>query len=359
LKALIKKFRLKLIGKGRAGLLFLIALVSASAVYSQQAEWKAGVFSFFDNVEFGKSAVKIPQTMAGVIVVPELGLKWDTLHSVHLGVSMLHEFGSLKVIDKTYPEAYYCYNGKPVFFVMGAFPRKMAVQDYPRLFFQDSLSYYRPLMNGMIVKYGEGSNYIELWLDWTGRQSLTVHEAFFLGISGRYNFGIFNVKHFGYYYHFAAKMNPVIDEALHDNGLFLTSAGIDLSGRYFPGKLECDAGWVIGLERARADNTGWHSMNGVMVNARAEYRFLGLSNSFYAGDGQMKFYRDHGNDLYWGDPVYRARVTDRADIYIAFIKSKYADLEMTYSLHFLEGRVYNEQMLKLKIDISGNIGRGK
>jgi hypothetical protein len=331
-----------------------LTMLTFSSGFSQEAFWNARLFSFFDNTEFGRSELKIPQTMAGVLVVPELGLRRDTVHKLHFGASMLHEFGSVNVIDKVYPEAYYSYDRQPVRFLMGAFPREIALDNYPRLFFQDSLSYYRPMMNGMFVEYRRRGGYFNLWLDWTGRQSATVHEAFFIGMSGRYNLGIFNVKHFGYYYHFAAKLNPVIEEALHDNGLMLTSAGFDFGDRLLPFRLEADAGWVFGLERARADNTGWLTFSGIMMNTKAMFRFIGFKNSFYAGNGLMKFYTDHGSDLYWGDPVYRAKISDRADVLIDFMKNKNIDLELTYSFHFLEGRVYNEQMLKLKIDLGGN-----
>jgi hypothetical protein len=338
-------------------LIFYPFLLFSSAVLAQQVTWSAGLFSFFDNVEFGKSAVKSPQTMAGVMIIPEAGLTWDTIHRVNIGVNMMHEFGSLNAIDKFYATAYYTYNSKPFRFIMGAFPRNMAIEKYPRLFFQDSISYYRPNINGMFLEYQADQNYINVWLDWTGRQSHTVHEAFFLGLSGRYNLGIFNIRHFGYYFHYASKTDPVFDEALHDNALFLTSAGIDLSGRFFPGRLEASAGWVSGLERARADNTGWIGMNGLLLEMRAEYKFAGLYNTFFTGDGLMQFYNDHGNDLYWGDPVYRARTSDRADIYLDLLKNNKVSLEITYSLHFLEGRVYNEQMLKLRVNLEGWIKR--
>jgi hypothetical protein len=86
---------------------------------------------------------------------------------------------------------------------------------------------------------------------------------------------------------------------------------------------------------------------------RAEDKFIGLYNTFFTGDGLMQFYNDHGNDLYWGDPVYRARTSDRADIYVDLIKDNKISLEMTYSLHFLEGRIYNEQMLKVRVTLEG------
>jgi len=293
--------------------------------------------------------------MAGVMLIPEAGLTWDTVHKVSIGVNMMHEFGSTKAIDKLYTTAYYCYDGKPFRFLMGAFPRNMVVEKYPRLFFQDSISYYRPNLNGLFAEYRQGTDYFNFWLDWTGRQSQTVHESFFLGLSGRYDIGIFFIQHFDYYFHYASKLNPVVDEALHDNFLSLTSAGIDLSDRLFPGKLEASAGWVAGLERARADNTGWFSKNGLLLEVRAEYKFIGLCNTYYNGSSLMQYYNDHDNDLYWGDPVYRTKTSDRADIYLDFIRSSKINLELTYSLHFLEGRIYNEQMLKLKVNLNGKV----
>jgi hypothetical protein len=173
-----------------------------------------------------------------------------------------------------------------------------------------------------------------------------------MGFSGRYQPGIFYLQHFGYMFHFAAKMDPVVEEALHDNGLFLTSAGIDLSGRTFFRNLETNAGWVLGLERSRADNTGWISLNGFLMETRLEYKWVGLFNTFYKGSGLMYFYRDHGNELYWGDPVFRAKTYNRSDFYVNFLHNRTIDIKLTYSLHFLESRIYHEQMLKVIVNLN-------
>ena len=89
------------------------------------------------------------------------------------------------------------------------------------------------------------------------------------------------------------KLNPVVEESLHDNGLFHTSAGVDFSGRTCFSKLEANAGWVLGLERSRADNTGWITLNGLLIETRLEYKWFGLFNTFYKGNGLMHFYHDH------------------------------------------------------------------
>jgi hypothetical protein len=323
-----------------------------SRLFSQDFFWQTSLFSFFDNLEFANSRVKIPQTMAGIMIAPEVGFKWDSIHRIVGGVNLMHEFGSTAVIDKLYPTAYYEYCNKPFTFIMGAFPRSMALEKYPRMFFQDSLSYYRPNINGIFFRYGKDQKYVNVWLDWTGRQSQNVREAFFVGLSGRYYAGIFYLQHYSYMFHFASRMDSFLHEPLHDNMLFLTSVGADLSGRTFFDRLEGNCGWVLGLERSRSGTADWISMHGLQVEARAEYRFAGISSTFYAGRGMMHFYGEYMNELYWGDPVYRAKVYDRTDIYVRFLKKQKINLELTWSMHALEGKIYNEQMLKLKVDLN-------
>lgn len=327
-------------------------LVITFEAISQDRYWKVDLFSFFDNTEFGRSAFQIPQTMSGVVFAPELGLDWDSVHRIGLGVSLLHEFGSVNAIDWYYPTAYYEFNKNPYRFIMGAFPRNFAVEKYPRIFFQDSISYYRPNINGIFWELAKNQNYFNVWLDWTSRQTETARETFYLGFSGRYNHRVLFAQLFGFMYHFYSKKNQVIEEALHDNILLLTSVGIDLANNTRFKKLEADAGWVVGLERARADQTGWISQNGLLVEAKVEFKCLGLFNSFYKGEGQMHYYNDHANDLYWGDPIYRAKTYNRSDIYLNFFESKKVNIRLVYSLHFVESRIFHEQILKVAVDLN-------
>jgi hypothetical protein len=338
-------------------IIFFWLFFSLEAI-SQKINWKVDEFSFFDNTEFGHSKVQIPQTMAGTQIAPELGVTWDSLHMANAGINLLHEFGSAKVIDKFYLTAYYRLDRRPFTFIMGAFPRNYAIEKYPRIFFQDSIAYYRPNINGIFWEIHKNQNYFNVWLDWTSRQSLTAHEAFFMGFSGKYNLGKLYFQHFGYMFHFAGEMHPVVEEALHDNGMFLTSAGINLSGVTFFDILDINAGWVVGLERSRADNTGWLKHNGLLVETRIGYngiglvKGVGLFNSFYKGASQMTFYNTLSNQLYWGDPVYRAKTYNRSDFYIDFVNNKVVDVKLVYSLHFLEDRMYHEQSLKVTFNLN-------
>ena len=332
-------------------LIAFCTLISFEGI-SQDFTWKAGINTFFDNNEFGKSEYKVPQTMSGVQIAPEIGLRWDSLHFISAGVNMLHEFGSSDQVDKLYLTAYYEFNKHPYRFLMGAFPRDIVLDKYPRIFFQDSIGYYRPTINGIFWEVNSAGNYLNLWLDWTSQISETVRETFFVGMSARYNFNIFYLQHFDYMFHYAKDYDPVVKKGIYDNGLMLTSAGIDLSGKTFLNVLDINAGWISGLERSRADDSGWTINNGMLLEVRADYRLFGIFNTLYIGEGHMPFYDDHSNHLYWGDPIYRAGNYNRTDFNINFIRNKKLNLNLTYSLHFAEGRVYHEQILKVNVNLN-------
>jgi hypothetical protein len=320
--------------------------------FSQEADWKLNILNFINNTEFGGSAVKIPQTMGGLIVSPEVGITWDSVHRVSIGVNLLHEYGSRNAVDKVFPIAYYQYHKDYLRFNMGAFPREMALGNYPRLFFQDSVSYYRPNINGGLLEYRRNADYANLWLDWTGRQSQTVNEAYFFGLSGRLNRGIFYFEHFNYVFHYAGSLDTAIDEPLHDVGFFLTSAGIDLSKGTIFSKLDINGGWVYELDRSREEHTGWIKSNGFLSEARIQYKWFGIFNTFYRGDALMFFYNSYGNKLYWGDPVYRVKTYDRMDFYVIFLQNKKIDLDFTFTWHFLEDNVYLEQLLRVNVNLN-------
>lgn len=329
--------------KKKIFLCLLLAKLSLSA-FSQSVVWNADVHSFFDNTEFGHSKVQIPQTMAGTHLAPEIGVSLDTIHSVFAGVDVLHEFGSNKVVDYLNIICYYKFDKAPFRFFMGSFPRADVLDNYPRMFFQDSIKNYRPNINGIFWEIGDSKRYFNVWLDWTSRQTQTRHEAFFMGGSGRYEYKNFYAQFFGYMYHFSVVMNLVIYEPLVDDGLFLTSLGYGFEETLTRPLLDIRMGWSIGLERQRSTRI-WHKPNGFLFETKAEYRGLGIFNTYYKGTGQMQFHDEYGSKLYWGDPFYHLKEYNRTDLTIDFFKSDFVTTRMIYSLHFGEKEMYHEQSL--------------
>lgn len=339
-------------------LLFGIALPG----FSQEFVWKAGVHSFFDNTEFAGSKVQTSQTMAGVHVAPEFGLRWGEKHRIFAGVDLLHEYGSNQAIDYCNPVAYYEYDGKPFRFYMGAFPRKLALEKYPRMFFQDSVANYRPSVNGLFWELYADRNYLNVWIDWTVRQTEEQNEAFFMGWSGKYHLGLFYAQHFFYLFHFSAKKNTVVHEGpyfkrsiadfvtMHDNGLMLTSLGIDVASQTNFAQLEANVGWSLVLERDRSIGD-WRRPQGLLSEIKVEYKGVGIFNTCYWGGSQQIFYKDHGNHLYWGDPVYRSKTYNRTDLSVFFVKTNVCNVKFVYSLHLVEKSGYHEQSLYATFDL--------
>ena len=330
--------------------LYLLLFVSVIS-YGQKIDWSVSASSFFDNAEFGHSKFQIPQTMAGIHIAPRLAFSQNRVHSVNVGVDMLHEFGSVEFVNKYTPIAYYQYKKDPITFLMGAYPREFALENAPRFLFYDSITYYRPMINGLLLKYEDDNGWVQTWMDWTSRQTQTEREAFILGFAGKYGLGVFYLRDYTFMYHFAGTMDPAYSEALHDNVISMTSFGVDLSEKTFFDKLDVNVGWAVTTERARSESTGWLKHNGFISEATIQYKWLGVFNSFYAGDSHMAFYSDHSSELYWGDPFYRANKYNRTDIYIDFMHSDIASLKLIYSLHACENTVYHQQSLRLSVNI--------
>ena len=334
--------------KKKLKIFYLIILLGfyVTTSFAQEFVWQAGFHSFFDNIEFSQSAVKSSQTMAGVRFTPQLGFSYQDKHRVFVGFDAMHEFGSDKSVEFRFPVAYYNFESELFAFYMGAFPRKTTLDKYPRMFFQDSVGYYRPVINGILWEIrSKKDDYFNVWLDWTSRQSYENRETFFMGLSSRYNLKMFYIQQFIYMFHFAGSMNPQVHESLHDNGLILTSAGMDWAENTNFEKLELNIGWSVGLERNRGGSDGWKKPHGLLSELMVEYKGVGVFNTFYSGQRQQSYYKQYQNRLYWGDPTYRVSRYNRADFYAYFIKNSTVSVKFIYSLHFLEKRMYHEQIL--------------
>ena len=333
---------------------FILLLLFGTGIlaFSQEFLYKAGLHNFLDNNEFAGCPVGFSQTMAGVHLVPQIGLQWDTKHRIFAGIDALHEYGSKKAIGYYDPIAYYEFDSNPFRFYLGAFPRKMALDRYPLFFFQDSINNYRPVMNGFFWEYySKKDDYLNIWLDWTSRQTFTERETFFMGWSGRYNKDIFYGQHFGYMFHFARTANPDDNAAVHDNGRIWTALGVDLSSKTILDELDINAGWAVGLEQDRNVLNDWYCPHGLLSQIRLEYKGIGVFNTYYNGGSQGKKFDKYGSQLYWNDRLYQASRYNRLDGYLYFLKTDVVSLKFVFSLHFLEPGVFTSQQFFATFDL--------
>ena len=328
----------------------VLLLVLSHLLTAQTLEWKAGMYHFFDNTEFSGSSYVNDQTMAGIRFSPEIGLKMNN-HHFSVGFDALKSYGSPNLVDSCSPTAYYLFDNGRFRFIMGSFARDGQLNEYSRAFFQDSIRYYSPNINGFLLAYNGDDFKAKLFLDWTGRQSQTVHEAFFVGASAEYRKSIFIAEAQALMFHHAGSLQV---RGVRDNFLMHPALGLDLAGQTWLDSLRLSVGALVGLERHRALSDQFTSRTGLLVELNADYKGFGLASSTYLGQGIMIDYASMGSELYWGDPLYRGTFYCRVDLSYDFLRLPYLTGKVNFANHFSEGNYYVEQSLIIQATLGSN-----
>ncbi len=312
-------------------------------LFSQELEGALNLHSFADNREYGKSN-RYPQTIFGVRLSPEIGLSMDSTHRIRVGFNALHEFGSPKFTNKIDPVVYYQFTKQKWNLYMGAFPRYKLLSDYPRAILTDTLNYYRPNVEGMLVKYENEHLRQTVWIDWTSRQTAIARENFLFGLSGSYKNGIFFASHYAMMLHNAGPAINIVGDHIEDNGALAIKAGVDLTGKTGLDSLTINAGGLMSFERLRSVS-GWNTPKGLLLEFHVAYHRFGVINSYYNGEG---------HHIRFGDRFYSAKIYNRTDFTWRPILFKNVEGILDLSFHFVEGVVDSQQAFGLRYNISGS-----
>lgn len=330
-------------------------LIIQFSISAQEFQWKAGLNYFFDNTEYAKSTLTKDQTMAGVHFSPEIGVKWDSLHTIFVGTDLLKISGSQNIIDIAQPIAYYRYQHPKASFYAGVFPRSELLSNYSDLFFQDSINYYRPTLQGFFWQAGKKSSFFNLWLDWTGHETATNRETFFIGASAYKKSGLFFADFQSYLFHFANTHPRTPSFNVSDNMLAQFSVGANYSNQSGLDTLLFSVGVLAGYERDRGLADGTHTPIGAVVRLNAEYYGFGTQNTLYAGNPRNIFYSNHGTGMYWNNPFLRSGFYLQSKWYLNVIRSQFVNGKLSMNLHFSEGKVMFEQTFTVKALLDSSV----
>ena len=321
-------------------------------LFAQELQWKVGLNYFFDNTEYAKSKLTKDQTMTGVHFSPEIGVSWDSAHSVYVGTDLLKISGSLNTVDAVHPIAYYQYKTPKAIFYAGAFPRCQVLSNYFDLFFQDSINYYRPTLQGLFWQVGQSKSYFNLWLDWTGYQTAINRETFFVGISAHKDYRYLFADFQSYMYHFAntRPSNPAFNVC--DNVLAHLSLGVNYSNPQGLDTLLLAVGVLAGIERDRGMENGTRTPIGAVVRCNVEYSGFGTQNMLYLGDPRMSFYEKYGAAFYWNNPFLRSNYYLESKWYLNVIRNRAVQGKLSLNLHYSEGKVMYEQVFLLSASLN-------
>lgn len=320
--------------------ILLFTLILSYKAEAQQVEAQLDFQGFADNREYSNSN-RYPQTIFGTRITPEIGLRIDSMHRIRLGVSYLHEFGTKNIAKPVRPVAYYNYDHAGFDFKIGAFPRKDYMDEYPKAILSDTIGYYQPNVEGMLVKYQNETFHQQLWIDWNSRQTRVDREQFMVGISGKAKLNpTFYIKHFATLWHNAGPMvdEPDPNDHIRDNGAASVHFGADLSRLGWLDSIDVNVGGIINYDRLR-NVYEWRFPKGIISEIYLEQSKFFVRNTFYTGQALS---------IPYGDVFYTSKQYNRLDI--GWIPLRYKNLEGRFiaGFHFSEGVVDNQQQFLLR-----------
>lgn len=331
--------------------LAVLLLGTIPVLKAQNLLWKVDMTGFFDNREY-KSPYQTSQTFFGTRLSPEIGLGIDKdRHRIMVGGSWIQSFGSPLKDSEFKPTVYYQYSGRNGFSMnVGSFARTHLIESLPAILLYDSLTYFRPNIEGVLFQYQRDRGYGEVFIDWRRKQTEQEREAFLISASGRWMPGIFFAGGHAVMNHLARPKNSPDDISVVDDILLNPYVGIDLRNRLPLDDFSLQVGYVISLERIRSIGT-WHRPQGMLAQLSAEWRFIGLNNILYIGDNQQPFYPQFGSLLNQGDPFYQSTRYNRTDLYAYLFRNRWVNCFFSLNFHYSKESFDTQQQFILRFDI--------
>ncbi len=317
---------------------FLFLLALQSNAQQREFEYYIPFFGFADNREY-TNTVHPPQTIFGARISPEVGFLLDSTHRFRVGLTLTKEFGSEQSTYLHNPVLYYQYVKPDVDFYMGFFPRIGLLDQYPLPLLNDTLRYYRPNVEGIFLRLKVGRGYQAAWIDWTSRQTDTERETFLTGFSGRQTMGKFFLDNYFVLYHYAGPAVPIPGDHIRDNAGLMLRFGVDLSRKVFFDSLSLNVSWLASFDRLR-NVYDWQTPTGLQYGVFIQKKNFYCNALLYSGEEQS---------IAYGDSFYKAPLYGRADFGYEFLKKESVQVRFVFSLHYIEEKLDNQQLLTVLI----------
>lgn len=326
-------------------------LMSFTASKAQNLLWNVDMTGFFDNREY-KSPYQTSQTFFGTQLAPEIGLGIDNdRHRIMAGGSWVQSFGSPLKDSKFNPTVYYEFNNHNGFSMnIGAFSRTHLIESLPSVMLYDSLTYFRPNIEGVLFQYQKEKGYGQIYIDWRRKQTEHDREAFLVAASGRWTPGIFFAGGHAMMNHLARPKNSPEDISVVDDIFVNPYVGVNLGKALQLDSFSLQAGYIVSMERIRG-NGEWHRPQGFLAQLSMEWRFLGLCNTLYIGENQQPFYPLFGSLLNQGDPFYQSPRYNRTDVYAYLFRNRWVNCFFSLNFHYTKENFDSQQQLILRFNI--------
>ncbi|WP_033565255.1 hypothetical protein [Sphingobacterium sp. SYP-B4668] len=319
-------------------IIFLTFLSFNLSAIAQEVGFNIDFLGYADNREY-KLPYTTPKTIFGTRISPDLYFQVGPNHKLHGGVHIGQDFGEKEQNNPTVrPIIYYNYQDSNFDFSIGHIPRYDLMKNTPRALLSDTMLYYRPNIEGMVLAYKNNMLNQKLFIDWTSKQSDKDREQFFVGLNGKIKWGSFYFSDDIIMWHNALSSNDSIEQHIQDNGTAMFKFGADLSRKTILDSLTVDAGILIGMDRIRSEYE-FRFPKGFIANIYMAYRKFSLENTFYSGQSQNTPY---------ADSYYRSKTYNRLDLGWSPFKSANIEGIFKLALHFTPGQIANQQTFTLR-----------
>lgn len=327
-------------------LITIFFLFTGTIALAQTVDINFSGLGFMDNREY-KDFIDRSHTYSGTRLELDFGLNIDSLNHFIIGANGIHEFGGKPYFLNVDPVAYYSFTGKHWLFNAGEFPRAGLIE-YPRALLNDTLTYYRPNVQGLLTRY-QNENFTETgWIDWVSRQTNTDREQFLFGFSGKYRPGgsIFYISHYFLLEHNAGAAIPIPNDHIQDNGGAQVRLGLDFTHKQnLLDSLDVEAGGMISLERERGlDNL--QSPKGFIASAYLSYKRFAIFDEYYNGQG---------SHINYGDAFYEKKFYNRLDLMWTPFSARGIKGQFIFSIHRTPGYTSNQEAFRLTYDLGRKV----
>lgn len=327
-------------------ILISLSLLFFLPVRAIEPVWDIDFGGVFDNREGHNKYVR-DKTYIMVTLAPNIGLKFTDKDRIEGGVVWNQPLENGVKGSRVAPTLFYRHEGEKVKFSMGLFPLTQLREPLPGFLWSDSLAYFQKNLRGMLLQYEGDKGFIDAYLDWRGIQSKETREAFEIVVHGEFHKKDKLLAAGGYAMmnHLAKTSDAGPDQFVVDNFILNPYIGIKYDNKRFPDLFSIKAGPLISIERNREDRE-WRFPSGLWLDLEAEYKFLGLKNTFYYGGKLFPMYEEFGNELYMGEAFFSSRFYDRLDIYGKIYKNKFMDIEAQLNFNFCTtGFIFYQRVL--------------
>lgn len=291
-------------------------------------------FAFLDDHEYD-ALIPLRKTISGTRTAIDIGLNVDSSNHFVVGTNALHEFGAVPYFLKADPIAYYRYNDQHWLFNAGEFPRQDLLTQYPRALLNDTLQYYRPNVEGLLLRNQNKHGYETGWIDWISRQTPTNRNQFMAGELGTFIPSpghAFYVSHYFLFEHNAGSKSDTAAD-IQDSGGAQLRLGLDFSHRTIFDSLKFEVGGMGTAHRTRSQYQ-FQVSRGFVASVYMSYKRFSLFDEFYRGNP---------NYLTYADPFYTKPIYNRVDLIYTAFWGKYFKGQFILGLHQSPARLTDSQ----------------